>query len=81
MKHQRVLMEAGVPEEIYRDEFRWIRFLEEAADYEMDWHPHCLSRDEAKVLHAFIVQEYGNEEHRGTLRLLEGEFDIKSTEG
>ena len=65
-----------MPQEIYQDELRWIRFLEEGADYEKDWYPQYLKKDEAKTLHTFLVEQYGNEEYRGLLRELEAQYGI-----
>lgn len=53
-ENRRDLINSGVPEEIYRNQMRWLRFLEKGVDYEKQWRAKTLRVDEAKVLLALL---------------------------
>jgi hypothetical protein len=70
-EHRDELISTGVPIEIYSDRIRWIRFLEEGADYQKGFFTSQLNRVDAAALFQLIRREYGNESYRGLLRQLE----------
>jgi hypothetical protein len=69
--HRRELCEGGVPDAVLRTEIHWVGFLEEECDYESGWFPNMLAPAQARILHAFIQREYGDQQYRGFLRELE----------
>lgn len=70
-QHSAALTSTGVPSEIYSDRLRWIRFLEEGADYKRRFFVKELNRSEAAALYKFIQKEYGDTDYRGLLCELE----------
>ncbi len=76
-RHRERLLLTGVPEEVYSDPQRWENFLYEAGeDFGSGWHPRMLKEDEAKHLHGFVVELYGESQFRGLLRVLKDRFGI-----
>lgn len=71
------LVNSGVPEEIYKNEMRWLRFLEGGVDCEKQWGPEMLLVDEARVLHALLMVNSGEFNVGALLRALEARFEQK----
>jgi hypothetical protein len=69
--HRDELVRAGVPDSVLQTEFHWLRFLEEGYDQWTGWSPEMLSPEQARALHTFILQQYGNEKYRPCLRDIE----------
>ena len=76
-QHRERLLLTGVPEEVFSDEFRWVRLLEESGDdYLSDWHVEMLTVEETRELHRFVRGHYGDDDYRGLLRRLEDRLGI-----
>ncbi|MDA7723465.1 hypothetical protein N8862_03365 [Pseudomonadales bacterium] len=69
------MINSGVPEEIYKNEMRWLRLLQEGVDYEKQWGPEMLRGDETKVLHALLEVNSGEFDVSVLLSELEARFD------
>ena len=71
-EHRDRLLSTGVPEEVFSDPIRWEKFLYEGGeDYELGWYPTMITVEEAKRLHRFIFELYGDVQFRVLLRCLE----------
>ena len=71
-RHRDALTSAGLPDWVYADELRWVRFLEEGGlDWESGWRVEMLSAPQAQSFQSFVLQEYGEEQYRCCLRALE----------
>src|SRR5262245_40360325 len=73
-QHSNALTSTGVPSAVYSDRLRWIRFLEEGADYERGFFVQQLNRSEATALYEFVQRQYGDSEYRGLLHELEAMY-------
>src|SRR5687768_1386232 len=57
--HRDELTAAGVPAEIFSDELRWWRFLEDGGlDWDTGWRVEMLSPQQAEILHRLITTEF-----------------------
>ncbi|MDA9256493.1 hypothetical protein N9P41_01045 [Pseudomonadales bacterium] len=74
-ENRQELINSGVPEEIYKNEMRWLRLLQEGVDYEKQWGPEMLRSDETKVLHALLEVNSGEFYVSALLSELEARFD------
>ncbi len=77
-QHRDELIRAGVPDSVLQSEFYWLKFLEEGYDLRTGWSPAQLSPEQARVLHAFILQKYGNDTYRACLKDIEQVFEKKT---
>ena len=68
------LADTALPEEIVRDEKRWLRLLQEGSAHEKEFTVTQLSNIEARKLHDYILCCYGNLQYRGLLEELEVNF-------
>ena len=76
-QHRERLLLSGVPEEVFSDDFRWIRLLEEGGDdYASGWCVEMMRAEDAQRLHSFVREQYGDVDYGGLLRRLENEFGI-----
>lgn len=70
--HRDQLTAAGVPTEIFSDELRWWRFVEEGGlDYVTGWRVEMLSPSQAEILHRLVTKEYERPDLVGILRSLD----------
>jgi hypothetical protein len=70
-RHRDALVRCGIPEFLYGEERRWLRFLEEDGwDGETGWQVEMLAPQQAVHLKDFIIREYGPDSYRGLLRAL-----------
>jgi hypothetical protein len=70
-EHRESLTAAGVPDWVWSEELRWIRFLEEGGmDWESGWRVEMLSPDQAFRLRVFILRVYRHDEYSCLLRSL-----------
>ena len=74
-ENRQELINSGVPEQIYKNEMRWLRLLQEGVDYEKQWAPEMLRSDETKVLHALLEVNSGEFDVSVLLSELEARFD------
>jgi hypothetical protein len=74
-ENRQELINSGVPEEIYKNEMRWLCLLQEGVDYEKQWGPEMLRSDETKVLHALLEVNSGEFDVSALLSELEARFD------
>ena len=77
--HLDELNRCGVPDEIVESKPRWIRFLEEGADYRANWDIWKLTLDQATILLRLVQEEFDSIAHSGTifeLRRITGTDDI-----
>jgi hypothetical protein len=71
-KHHDALVSIGLPDWLYACERRWTHFLQEGGiDWESRWSVELLSHEQARHLREFVVSEYGPDEHRCCVRVLE----------
>lgn len=71
-RHRERLLLTGVPEEVFSDDFRWIRLLEEGGDdHASGWCVEMMAAEDAQQLHSFVREHYGDADYRGLLRRLE----------
>ncbi len=52
------LTEIGIPAVIFDKEIRWLNFIEEAYDFEIEWGPSFLSIEVLPALITFLENEY-----------------------
>ena len=76
-ENRQELINSGVPEEIYKNEMRWLRLLQEGVDYEKQCGPEMLRGDETKVLHALLEVNSGEFDVSRLLEDLEARFEQK----
>jgi len=70
--HRDQLTAAGVPPEIFSDELRWWRFLEEGGlDWDTKWRVAMLSPQQADALHRLIAKELDRPDLASYLRALD----------
>ncbi len=66
------LMTCGIPDWIWSNELRWLRFLEEGGiDGESKWNVSLLSSNQAKCFRDFVLRAYEANEYKSLLRDLE----------
>lgn len=69
--HRGGLTAAGVPAEIFSDELRWWRFLEEGGlDWDTGWRVEMISPQQAAILHQLITTEFQRSDLACCLRSL-----------
>ena len=65
-KHREALLLAGVPEEVFSDEQRWRRLLEDGGDdHRSGWNADMLCDAEAGRLYRFLREHYRNADCHG----------------
>ena len=74
-ENRQELINSGVPEEIYKNEMRWLRLLQEGVDYEKQWGPEMLRLEEARGLYALLQVNSGEFDVAVLLSELEARFD------
>lgn len=74
-ENRQELINSGVPEDIYRNQARWLRFLAEGIDYEKQWSLEMLRVEEAKVLHALLEANREEFDVSSLLHELEASFE------
>ena len=66
------LLLTGIPEEVFSDELRWHRLLEECGDdYPSGWNVEMISDAEAARLYRFLREHYPNADCRGLRQRLD----------
>src|SRR5688500_18861003 len=70
-EHRSALTAAGVPDWVWSEQQRWLRFLGEGGlDWESGWRVEMLSPEQALRLREFVLRVYGADEHLCLLRSL-----------
>jgi hypothetical protein len=71
-QHQDTLIRCSLPEFLVSDELRWFRFIgHDGWDQETGWKVEVLAPEQAAALSDPIMSEYGCQEYRGLLRVLD----------
>ena len=71
-QHRDTLLRCSLPEFVFADEPRWLRFVEhDGWDQESGWSITMLSPDQASALHDLLTSEHGSGEYRHLLRALD----------
>lgn len=74
-EHRQELINSGVPQDIYRDQARWLRFLAEGGDCEKQWSLEMLRVGEAKVLHTLLESNREEFDVSSLLHELQASFE------
>ena len=71
-QHREALLQCSLPEFIFSDEPRWLRFVgHHGWDQESGWNITMLSPDQSSALYDLLTSEYGSDEYRHLLRTLD----------